>query len=108
MPPDATAATAAERISWIRAAAGERFAQIELNVNLMSVAGQVPRWIAARLGLTAQDMTDRGSIAALNGTTDQMCAQLIERRAELGLSYMLVSDEFMELFAPVVERLAGR
>jgi len=108
LPADANEATVAERVSWIRAAAGARFPEIELNINLMSVAGQVPRWIAAQLHLTAQDLTDRGAIAALNGTTDQMCAQLIERRAKLGLSYMLVSDEFMELFAPVVERLAGR
>ena len=63
---------------------------------------------AARRRLTAQDLAERGSIAAVSGTTDEMCAQLIERRAMLGLSYMLVSDEFMELFAPVVERLAGR
>jgi probable F420-dependent oxidoreductase len=108
LPPDATATVAAERIDWIRAAAGDRFSEIELNINLMAVAGQVPRWIGARLGLTAQDLAERGSVAAVSGTTDEMCAQLIERRAMLGLSYMLVSDEFMELFAPVVERLAGR
>jgi alkanesulfonate monooxygenase SsuD/methylene tetrahydromethanopterin reductase-like flavin-dependent oxidoreductase (luciferase family) len=108
LPPDASESTAAERIGWIREAAGDRFAQIELNVNLMAVAGQVPRWIAAQLHLTAQDLADRGSVSALNGTVDQMCAQLIERRAKLGLSYIVVSDEFMDLFAPVVERLAGR
>jgi len=108
LPPDASEETAAERISWIRAAAGDRFAQIELNINLMAVAGQVPRWIAAQLHLTAQDLADRGSVAAVSGTTDQMCEQLIERRLKFGFSYMLVSDEFMELFAPVVERLAGR
>jgi probable F420-dependent oxidoreductase len=108
LPPDATEATVAERISWLRAAAGDRFAHIELNVNLMSVAGQVPRWIAAQLHLTAQDLADRGSVSAVSGTTDQMCEQLIQRRAQLGLSYMLVSDELMELFAPVVERLTGR
>ena len=107
LPPDASEAIAAERVSWIRAAAGERFAQIELSINLMAVAGQVPRWIAAQLRLTAEDLAERGSVAALNGTTDQMCEQLIQRRAKLGLSYILVSDEFTELFAPVVERLAG-
>ena len=98
---------AAERVGWIRASAGERFAQVELSINLMAVAGQVPRWIAAQLRLTAEDLAERGSVAALNGTTDQMCEQLIQRRAKLGLSYILVSDEFTELFAPVVERLAG-
>lgn len=108
LQPDASEATAAERIGWIRAAAGDRFSHIELNINLMAVAGQVPRWIAAQLRLTAQDLAERGSVAALDGTTEQMCEQLIQRRAKLGLSYVLVSDEFMELFAPVVERLAGR
>jgi hypothetical protein len=58
--------------------------------------------------LTAQDLAERGSMSAVSGTTDQMCEQLSERRAKLGLSYMLISDEFMELFAPVVKRLAGR
>jgi probable F420-dependent oxidoreductase len=108
LPPDASEAVVAERIGWIREAAGDRFSQIELNINLMAVAGQVPRWMAARLGLSAQDLAARGAVSALHGTTDQMCQQLIERRARLGLSYVLVSDEFMELLAPVVERLAGR
>jgi probable F420-dependent oxidoreductase len=108
LPPDASEAVLAERIGWIRAAAGDRFAQIELNINLMSVAGQLPRWIASRLHLTAQDLADRGSVAAIHGTTDTMCEQLIERRAKFGLSYIVVSDEFMELLAPVVERLTGR
>jgi probable F420-dependent oxidoreductase len=108
LPPDASEATVVERISWIREAAGDRFPQIELNINLMAVAGQVPRWIAAQLHLTAQDLADRGSVAAVNGTTDQMCEQLIQRRVKHGFSYMVVSEEFMELFAPVVERLAGR
>jgi hypothetical protein len=108
LPPDASETVVAERIGWIRESAGDRFPQIELNINLMAVAGQVPRWIAARLHLTAQDLAERGSVSAVNGSTDEMCEQLIQRRARLGLSYLLVSDEFMELFAPVVERLAGR
>jgi alkanesulfonate monooxygenase SsuD/methylene tetrahydromethanopterin reductase-like flavin-dependent oxidoreductase (luciferase family) len=108
LSPEASEAIAAERVSWIREAAGDRFPHIELNINLMAVAGQVPRGIAARLRLTAQDLADRGSVAALNGTTDQMCEQLVQRREKLGLSYMLVSEELMDLFAPVVERLAGR
>jgi probable F420-dependent oxidoreductase len=108
LPPDASETVVAERIGWIRESAGDRFPQIELNISLMAVAGQVPRWIAARLHLTAQDLAERGSVSAVNGSTDEMCEQLIQRRARLGLSYLLVSDEFMELFAPVVERLAGR
>jgi probable F420-dependent oxidoreductase len=107
LPPDASEAMLAERIGWIRAAAGDRFAQIELNINLMSVAGQLPQWVASHLHLTAQDLADRGSVAAINGTAEAMCEQLIQRRARFGLSYIVVSDEFMELFAPVVEHLSG-
>jgi probable F420-dependent oxidoreductase len=107
LPPDATEATVAERIDWIRAAAGERFAEIELNINLMAVGDQVPRQLAARLHLTAQDLAERGSVAALMGGPDQMCEQLIARRERLGFSYVLVSDELMDAFAPVVERLSG-
>jgi len=108
LPPDSTEATAAERIEWIRQAAGERFGEIELNINLMAVGDQVPRWMAARMGVTARDLAARGSIAALAGSVDQMCQELVQRRARLGLSYVLVSDELMETFAAVVERLAGQ
>jgi probable F420-dependent oxidoreductase len=108
LPPDATEAMAAERIDWIRAAAGERFSEIELNVHLMAVGDQVPSWMAARMHVTARDLADRGSVAAVVGSVDQMCEQLIQRRERLGFSYMLVSDELMEPFAPVVERLAAR
>jgi probable F420-dependent oxidoreductase len=108
LPPDTPEAAVAERIDWIREAAGDRFAEIELNINLMAVGDQVPRWIAGQLGLTAADLAQRGSIAAVTGSTEQMCETLVQRRERLGFSYVLVSDEFMELFAPVVERLAGR
>jgi hypothetical protein len=30
------------------------------------------------------------------------------RRESLGISYLMVGDELMDSFAPVVERLAGR
>ncbi|HLZ30672.1 MAG TPA: TIGR03621 family F420-dependent LLM class oxidoreductase [Chloroflexota bacterium] len=108
LPPDSTEASIAERISWVREAAGDRFSEIELNINLMAVGDQVPSFIARQMGLTAKDLADRGSVAALVGTTDQMCQQLVERRDRLGFSYVLVSDELMEAFAPVVERLSGR
>ena len=49
-----------------------------------------------------------GFVTALIGSTDQMCEALLRRRESLGISYLAVSDELMEAFAPVVERLAGR
>jgi probable F420-dependent oxidoreductase len=107
LPPDSTEPDVVERIDWIREAAGDRFADIELNLNLMAVGDQVPRWIAAQMHVTAADLAKRGSIAAVTGTTEQMCETLVQRRDRFGISYLLVSDELMESLAPVVERLAG-
>ena len=59
-------------------------------------------------GLTAAGLAAAGSVAALVGTTEEMCATLERRREELGISYLMVGDELMEAFAPVVERLASR
>jgi probable F420-dependent oxidoreductase len=105
---DASEASVAERIGLIRDAAGARFDQLELNLNLMAVGQQVPRYVAMQLGLTAESLGQSGAVTALVGSTDAMCDTLLARRDRLGISYVTVSDELMEAFAPVVERLAGR
>jgi hypothetical protein len=74
----------------------------------MAVGDQVPRFISGQLGLTAQMLADMGSVGALPGSPEQMCERLMERREKLGISYVVVADELMHAFAPVVERLAGR
>jgi probable F420-dependent oxidoreductase len=105
--PQATAETYHEKLDWVREAAGDRFADIEFNVNLMAVGDRVPMYVGRQLGLTAEGLAAQGSVAALVGSTDQMCDQLQRRREELGISYILVSDELMHAMAPVVERLQG-
>jgi hypothetical protein len=74
----------------------------------MAVGDQVPRYLSGQLGLTAQTLTDAGSVAALTGSIDAMCDTLQRRRERLGISYVMVADELMESLAPVVERLKGR
>jgi probable F420-dependent oxidoreductase len=106
--PTESEAGAAERISWLREAAPERFDRLELNVNLMAVGDQVPRWVSSQMGLTAAGLADAGAVSAVVGTADQMCETLLRRRETLGISYLVAGDELMEAFAPVVERLAGR
>lgn len=108
LDPNVPETAVTERLDWIREAAGDRFSEIELNVNLMAVGDKVPRQVTARMGLTAQDLADRGSLMAITGSVERMCELLIERRERFGFSYLLVSDELMESFAPVVERLAGQ
>ena len=106
--PDATEAVVVEKIALLREAAGERFAQLEINLNLMMVGEQMPRWIAAQFGADAGQLARSGAIPVLTGTTDAMCDTLQRRRETLGISYIVVADELMEALAPVVERLAGR
>jgi probable F420-dependent oxidoreductase len=108
IPPTEPEAGVAERIGWIREAAGLRFDQLELNLNLMAVGQQVPRYIASQMGLTAEGLARAGAVAALTGSTDEMVETLQRRREKLGISYIAVGDELMEGLAPVVERLAGR
>jgi alkanesulfonate monooxygenase SsuD/methylene tetrahydromethanopterin reductase-like flavin-dependent oxidoreductase (luciferase family) len=108
IPPTESEAGVAERIGWIREAAGSRFGQIELNLNLMAVGQQVPRYVASQMGLTAEGLAQAGAVAALTGSTDEMVEGLQRRREKLGISYIVVGDELMEGLAPVVERLAGR
>jgi probable F420-dependent oxidoreductase len=108
MSPTATEDELREKIDQLRESAGERFDGLELNLNLMAVGHQVPRFISMQLGLTAEGLAQSGAASALAGTVDEMCATLVDRRARLGVSYIMVSDELMEALAPVVERLVGR
>jgi len=105
LSPDATEAIAAEKVGWLREAAGDRFSQVTLNLNLMAIDGRTPRWLAGRLDPAA--LARAGAIAILAGGSDEMAAQLRQRRAALGISYLTVAEDLMEDFAPVVERLAG-
>jgi probable F420-dependent oxidoreductase len=97
-----------EKIDWIREAAGDRFAQLELNANLMAVGEHVHPQALAWLGLDEADVLSSDSPFIVLGSADEMADKLDARRESLGFSYLLVGEAFMDLFAPVVERLAGK
>ncbi|MBG6094747.1 TIGR03621 family F420-dependent LLM class oxidoreductase [Nocardioides luteus] len=77
----------------------------ELNMNLMAVGDTVPRYLAGRLDPAA--LAAAGAVGVVSGSPAEMADQLRERRERLGVSYILVGDELMEAFAPVVGLLAG-
>jgi probable F420-dependent oxidoreductase len=97
-----------EKIDTLRAAAGDRFGQIELNVNLGAVGDQLHPWTAQRLGVTLEQLKEIGSPSALLGTPEEMCEQLEARRERLGVSYVNCGADMMDAMAPVVARLHGR
>ena len=107
-----TSAGTAERIGWVREAAGDRFDQLELNALVQSVIITEDRRTAAweatqRLpGLTPNNILD--STYLLIGTVDQIVDDLLARRKQLGISYYVVFEPAMEALAPVVQRLAGK
>jgi probable F420-dependent oxidoreductase len=98
-----------ERIEWIKAAAGDRFADIELQVlgqmeQITPDRQTYAEQIAPLFGLTPEAALQMPIV--LVGTVDQICDDLIERRETFGFSYIVVHD--MDAFAPVVARLSGK
>jgi probable F420-dependent oxidoreductase len=108
LPPETTGEQMVRVIGWIREAAGERFARLELNLNLMAVGGQVPAYLAATLGRGAEALARSDALSVLRGATEEMCERLHRVRDEFGISYIAVSDELAGGLAPVVARLRGR
>src|SRR5688500_17558301 len=99
-----------ERIEWIKEAAGDRFADIELQVLTFFVqvgvdAEDAAANIAPLFGIEPAEALEIP--LALVGSVDQICETLQKRREEYGFSYVVVHDAEMDAFAPVVERLAG-
>ena len=105
----------AKKIDWIKAGAGDRFEQIELEIgayNTIITDHQAPTAtaIAEALGMSAEDILDHPH--CLIGSVDFICEELIRRREAYGISYIAVLDDgennMAETFAPVVERLTGK
>ncbi|MCA1832960.1 MAG: TIGR03621 family F420-dependent LLM class oxidoreductase [Actinomycetota bacterium] len=113
-----TADGVAERIEWIREAAGSRFGEIEL-MNYYSMpavltrdrdagADQILAGIQGRFG--AEGMTREDVFASphyLVGDTQQMIDTLLERRERFGSSYICFTDN-VEQYKDVVSALDGR
>jgi probable F420-dependent oxidoreductase len=99
-----------EKIGWIRAAAGERFDSLELNVTVFVCivtddrAGMAER-VSGGFGMPAEEVL--GSPHALIGSVDQIVDDLQQQRDRFGFSYIVFSGDGFEALAPVVKKLAG-
>jgi probable F420-dependent oxidoreductase len=107
---DATAEATERKIGWVRAAAGERFAEIELQtrVHLAMVTGERDRIadeLAPVFGLSSE--VAKQSPHAVVGTVDEIVDDLVERRERFGINVIGLPLDAMDAFAPVVARLAG-
>ena len=115
-PSSLTVAATAEKIAWVREAAGDRFDDLVLNVYPSGWPITVtsdPRGEAARVvehlrGRTAVDLTVDDVLDAPHvfvGTIDGLVEKFRLLRERLGISSFMVGD--IDELAPVVERLAG-
>jgi alkanesulfonate monooxygenase SsuD/methylene tetrahydromethanopterin reductase-like flavin-dependent oxidoreductase (luciferase family) len=105
-----TLAATEQKIGWIREGAGDRFADLELEIAGYFVAieddpAAAVDAMAARFGVSSAEL--RQHPHALIGSVDEVCDQLVERRERLGISYVNVAQRNMATLAPVVARLAG-
>lgn len=115
-PQSFTVAGTAEKIDWVRGAAGDRFDALELNiypsgtgVTVTDHALAEAKDVAARLaGRTAVDLTPVEILEAPHifvGSLASLEAKFIRQREELGISSIMVGD--LGPLDPIVERLAG-
>jgi probable F420-dependent oxidoreductase len=93
-----------------RAAAGERYGELELSLLMQKTIVTGDRADAARglangWGISSEAVLD--TPLALLGTVDQMVDEIQARRARWDVSYVCVFAEALEAFAPIVAQLAG-
>ncbi len=108
---NSTADATAEKVAWVKKAAGTRFDKIELEIGayftfVQDGAEAIAAGMGQAMGLTKEEMLKHPH--GLFGSVDSVIAELQRRRELYGISYVTVGDAAMEAFAPVVARLAGK
>ena len=114
--PDATAAATDRKIGWIRDAAGDRYADIELSIVVPFVlvtddrAGTADAIASSLPPDPEADLSAEGVLASphvLIGSVEEICDTLVERRDRWDLSYYVFNDDSIDTVAPIVAKLAG-
>jgi probable F420-dependent oxidoreductase len=109
-----TAAGTAAKVGWVREGAGDRFADLELEIGAYftkvtassAETGPTLETMAGGFGMPPSELGLHPH--ALIGSVDEICDTLEQRRDEYGISYVTVGATNLGAFAPVVERLAGK
>ncbi|MGI8587795.1 MAG: TIGR03621 family F420-dependent LLM class oxidoreductase [Chloroflexia bacterium] len=99
--PDSTDATLDQKIAWIKEAAGPRFADLELSRTIFDLE-------ITDSGTPLSSQAGGWSVPKRQLTTERAVAELLEHRDRYGFSYLQLSTQQMENFAPVIALLSGR
>jgi probable F420-dependent oxidoreductase len=106
----------AEKIGWVREAAGERFDELELNIypstvpptitdRPMDVVREAAERIGQRIGAPVDPDELLGSPHVFVGSVDALVEKWQRLRSELGITSIMAGS--IDELAPVVKRLAG-
>lgn len=99
----------AERIAFVRAAAGERFDELELNLAVTAMpideSGRADLSIPRRFlpGLSDEELLRHPGV--LSGSTDEIAQQIRGYRDTYGISYIIIQMPHAEAFAKVIAQL---
>jgi len=112
--PEAIASMSAdatdEKLGWVRAAAGDRFDEIEISIlKFVTVVTDDRAATAEKVGgaMGMDAATLLASPHTLVGSAEQIAEELVEQRERWQGSYVTVQSDALETFAPVVAALAG-
>lgn len=99
-----------QKVGWVRNAAGSRADAIELSCFVRALitrrrADEVDR-IAQKVGMTSDQILD--SPHYLVGTANQVAEDLVRRREEFGISYIIVGQSALKSFGSVMEKMTGQ
>jgi probable F420-dependent oxidoreductase len=99
----------ADRIEFVRRAAGDRFDDLELNIAITALprddSGQPDLSITRR---ALPDMSDEELLrtpAVLSGSTSEIADTIRGYRETYGVSYLIIQDKHAEAFSKVIEKL---
>ncbi|MFM7093473.1 MAG: TIGR03621 family F420-dependent LLM class oxidoreductase [Actinomycetota bacterium] len=109
---NATGAATAEKLAWVREAAGDRLGGLELHTNLTNVFvtdDRMPMMEKIARGYGLDEPSEALDIPhVVIGTVPQCVEQLLERRESTGISHYTVFEANLDAFAPIIAELAGR
>ena len=102
---------ASRRVEYVRAAAGARFADLDVEsspyfTDITDDVDAALARVAKMVRAPADVLVDHPNV--LIGTAEALVDQLERRRERLGVNYVTVQQSCVEEFAPIVDRLTGR
>jgi probable F420-dependent oxidoreductase len=98
----------ADRVEFLRSAAGDRFDQLELNLSVMSVIltdGDPDLTMTRQFFPGQSDEQLRANPGVLIGSVSEVAETLLRYREKYQLTYFSVIEPYMADFAKVIERL---